>query len=936
MDDFWESIGNLAFDPSDTEAVVETRLVMPLLQALGYDRDRDIIPKKSVQFQQGRNRPGRPNEADFVLYDGPIKNRNTSLIVLEAKRPTEKLENGIGQAESYAAALKTPVFILTNGLRLEIWQVQLSGESKLALECTTAELAAKRGAIESLISKQAVIAHCKGLWSKDFALSAGETTAYIEAELTRTSWARPFVQRNLSREGNQQAVTSSELLPQFPGGAMITGPSGFGKTELADHLFRSALSAHESLVSRKLPVEVRLTDVTAEGSSILQYASTRIQAHCPQITNAKFDDILRDNGAVIICDGLERVQASCRARVVAEIAAIRRDKPKVDLFIFSRRSSVDDVCLPILEIEELNYEQRHEFAKTILEDVNYVILNSLTGSLASRLGHPIFMKLICEYYNKFKSHPSTLSSLFDEWLERVLKWCDPTAAIQVQRECALSLLAERTLFSPVTKAEAFRVLREAGFGEEVFNALVESDALDISQNTVELVHEALADHLRAKHLASLSFENFISALKQVTFHNDSLLATLLMGQIPQPPYQRALWKRLCESGAREYLGTFKFRADASQTLLAMSDEMAQAAVLEDILDGFEDPATAFFPELWDEICLEEIGSCDCFVAIEGGLSAGLSDVFYSLRPRAEHDARVVIGRAKAASRRRGVNLLLSRMKPDSGRAIGTGILLEALKTIVEARKLNGGPALSRERLVSRIRFLVEEMSFPEDCVDIMEIIEKLKPRRNYFIKQSSKQVFYIEDLISDANACVLAGDASLDRWWSVYMRSNGQLDVNNTAQALIATYERAEAIFSEIIEHSFTTVRDEFEGYLVRPIQWRLQVNNAGGGAWPLETHWFPIEGCSQPKAIVEVVSKPHAPDWCRGQRAHYDNVIKELQRLGRRSDVRISTSSSHLPQFNGYTPSGGFTGETPAMSMAHEWVMRELETLFSDFPSRP
>lgn len=73
MTDFWNDIQNASFS---NEASVETRLVIPLLRALGYD-DNDIRPKYPVVFQEGRK--GRKHEADVVVFYGPIQDRNTSL-----------------------------------------------------------------------------------------------------------------------------------------------------------------------------------------------------------------------------------------------------------------------------------------------------------------------------------------------------------------------------------------------------------------------------------------------------------------------------------------------------------------------------------------------------------------------------------------------------------------------------------------------------------------------------------------------------------------------------------------------------------------------------------------------------------------------------------------------------------------------------------------
>ena len=66
----------------------------------------DIEPKFPGIFQEGK---GRKHEADFVVFSGPPHNKDTSLIVVEAKAPSESLKDARCQAELYAFNLRTPL-----------------------------------------------------------------------------------------------------------------------------------------------------------------------------------------------------------------------------------------------------------------------------------------------------------------------------------------------------------------------------------------------------------------------------------------------------------------------------------------------------------------------------------------------------------------------------------------------------------------------------------------------------------------------------------------------------------------------------------------------------------------------------------------------------------------------------------------------------------
>jgi type I site-specific restriction endonuclease len=127
MADFWSDIAGVDLRG---EGNVELRLVIPLLHALGYE-DEDIDSKYPVVFQEGRL--GRKPEADFVCFHGPLHNRDTSLLVVETKRQGEELPDGKAQGESYAANLRAPLLLLTNGEALEIWQLQKTQDSECVL-----------------------------------------------------------------------------------------------------------------------------------------------------------------------------------------------------------------------------------------------------------------------------------------------------------------------------------------------------------------------------------------------------------------------------------------------------------------------------------------------------------------------------------------------------------------------------------------------------------------------------------------------------------------------------------------------------------------------------------------------------------------------------------------------------------------------------------
>ncbi len=94
-----------------SERDVETKLLQPLFkQVLGYP-DEGLHWAKPVKINFGREK--KTKEADLVVYHG-----DRPVIVVEAKKPTETLQTGIDQVDSYAFALQVPYSVITNGCSL--------------------------------------------------------------------------------------------------------------------------------------------------------------------------------------------------------------------------------------------------------------------------------------------------------------------------------------------------------------------------------------------------------------------------------------------------------------------------------------------------------------------------------------------------------------------------------------------------------------------------------------------------------------------------------------------------------------------------------------------------------------------------------------------------------------------------------------------------
>jgi hypothetical protein len=307
MSDFWSSIPTV--DGLRGEGNVEHRLVLPLLHALGYE-DHEIEAKYPVAFQQGRL--GRKPEADFVCFYGPLHDRNNSLLVVEAKRVGEKLPPGKAQGESYAQNLRAPLLLLTNGAVVEVWQMQITLESQCVLNIPVASLAAERGNVERLLNKTAVRDYCRSLTFKTIVEATADFGGYETAELRRMSPDEQSIARTLRRAEtavHPATFETTRLLSDFPSGAIVIAPSGYGKTTLCGDAFKQAIEERWRGHREPLPFDVPLPDLEQSAVSLVGFMLQRLSAHYPGVTAPSLATTLRDTGATIFCDSFDRTTA---------------------------------------------------------------------------------------------------------------------------------------------------------------------------------------------------------------------------------------------------------------------------------------------------------------------------------------------------------------------------------------------------------------------------------------------------------------------------------------------------------------------------------------------------------------------------------------------------------------------------------------------------
>lgn len=144
-----------------SERDVEVKVVTPLFSnILGYSDDE---MHWAVPVKMNLGRETRTKEADLVIQRG-----GETLVVVEAKKPTEAISGATGQTDSYAFALEAPFSFITNGKEHRL-RAYYHGNKRIDLVT---------GVINSL-SKRAFAKVIKLIGSKEIAAAARESAEEV-------------------------------------------------------------------------------------------------------------------------------------------------------------------------------------------------------------------------------------------------------------------------------------------------------------------------------------------------------------------------------------------------------------------------------------------------------------------------------------------------------------------------------------------------------------------------------------------------------------------------------------------------------------------------------------------------------------------------------------------------------------------------------------
>ncbi|MEL7279357.1 MAG: type I restriction enzyme HsdR N-terminal domain-containing protein [Pseudomonadota bacterium] len=942
-EEFWSTV---AHRTASNEATVESWFVLPLLEALGHN-PLHIASKVPVLFQEGRNsRRGRKPEADFVVYAEKPFSRATSLIVVESKHPSELLAGGKEQGESYAQNLRTPVLLLTNGERLEVWQLQPTTESERVFSCDMADLAQQRGALEALLTPDALRSHCQQLAYKRFDLLAGDISDFESAAHERASEAAAqAIGRRLKDADAKHERSSNELLNSGERGAVIMASSGYGKTMLARSLLHESVERRWSDPTHPLPIDVFAPDLALSQQTLIAFLAGRVGAHKVGFAEARLREIARSSGLIVIVDGFERVDQVKRSWLEAELRMLLDGYPKVSVYLTSRSGvAPGSLGLPLLTLQPYSSDELRDLAERrsrTLDDIHHVF--SSAPSHIYRLGEvPLIADLILDHYAAFRTYPTDLSELFENWLQQILSASDPIDRAFDRK--LLEDIAEASVGGPLDVAHAHELAAGRPNPEATLRRLVEQDALSLRGTTVELQHEALADHLRTVRFWASNPCADSAQLDLLAFEPSSQFTLLLVSNAPSPDTRGAVWEAIARRDIALAIRSLRF-AGFDRAFTKDATEEDKQRIAGDIQSTIETVIQSHLPNLGPALREEIAGTPVQELGVLATIDRGYVSYQFFEAFGAEQ-ASLVANEGDWPSARRAYGHALNRMGlgPEAGRVLAVNCVRKALDKVINERALIGGRVWTEERTFGRLRHLVREYDFPINPKQFDQSLEYLGDQAGRIVGGrglNRGQTFLIDELLADLQWLREQGVTELEQWWNDLHDLNlrNPDDRDRLSRTLDAYYGRLQLAYDEVVTRSLPTLRSYLRTLRLMPLRMEIVVRvheRRGFEDVTLNRLRWPVRSFEE--AGADVTFSDERPDHHSHEAVerYVQRTDRLLHQFDRYFDARVvSWSEGGLPDLRGgWGSRDQLPDESSIIAGVVDWLKDDLKDLFSEVPS--
>ena len=521
-----------------SEAEVRSKLIVPLLELLGYPMDFRAEEFHVYGYEGSKSLKSKA--ADFLQFDSNEFDTHRgksnseiewvyehSLLVFEAKKPTEKVLV-TGQPVFYSAWTKSVAYMISNGIDIEGYIVNANYTDTCVFSCKVEEIPQNWEDINRLNYNQVLqlkqTACQNGAWT-----TRGVYEDYKNAMLVRCNEILNICcDRNLEEipyDFNIKDCTKKRKFDELldDSSKIITSEPGGGKSYFMWMLMREYLAKYTS-DDKKIPVLLEGRYYGRGYVSVVDGIYQELRMFSAFMTKEMVDKRLRDGGFVILFDALDEVETDYDI-LVHTLHQLKRSTDNIIIVTSRIQNYRGDFCnnFTHYSLEPLDDDKITELLKQYSHGNMDVSIYQIPKRLLKLIRTPLFLKMfvsISRNETKYRI-PSNHAALFEEYIS------------QKMTEMACSLLDE-TIIKSVLAKYAFYSIENGDSTEEFIEILKQNcDIVDpatiydkiwktglISKGLqgIKFYHKALQEFFVALKLSTLNELNLTNWLEQNAFN----------------------------------------------------------------------------------------------------------------------------------------------------------------------------------------------------------------------------------------------------------------------------------------------------------------------------------------------------------------------------------------------------------------------------------
>lgn len=513
-------IQNFSKEKIQSEAEVRSKLIVPLLELLGYPSE--CRTEEWPVYGWAGGTPLGAKAADFAMFSSAdfAEHRNNnaedikwvyehSLLIFEAKKTTEAIKK-VGQPMFYAAWTRAIAYVISNGIDFEAYIVDANYTDRLVLACRVSELPEKWGYLEEITYKKVLEkkSACK-LYSNDFKCDLYAT--YCNAVLTKCEEkTRNVIQRDMLEKDKKKAEEKPyEMLCDMKK-LVITAEPGAGKTHLLYMLQKEFLKRKADIV----PVIIEARYFSRLFSSIEDAVFHEIQPYQNMITIEKIKEDIKLGKFAILIDGYDELEQNTDwfRKLIFDCA----NQTESCIFVTSRIENYNNEFKGEFEhykIKPLSDEQINAYLKESTKDMVSIYRQNITKDLLELLRIPLYLNMFVEVVCASEDYaiPKNLAEMFQSFVQNSFgnKLSIP---VKVKVQKVLAEYAHETLIEAESEEKLVEIL-EKHHADIFYPDIKRSGLLDNGNQGPRFYHKLMQEYFAAKAIAEYDEEKLDLWLK---------------------------------------------------------------------------------------------------------------------------------------------------------------------------------------------------------------------------------------------------------------------------------------------------------------------------------------------------------------------------------------------------------------------------------------